>query len=98
MGRTRQGYRALLIEEGLWYNGRARLALYGLLLRIFKRLTPRLLRILIPGYNPRSVADPAWAVSWWSQYGHDGNNLAELDMARIAENTPMARAPETAFQ
>ena len=97
MGRARQGYRALLIEDGLWSNWRSRLALYRLLLRIFGRLTPRLLRILKPGYDPRAVPDPAWAVSWWKLYGDSGTNLGELDMTRIGEMSPVARAAETAF-
>lgn len=98
MGRTRQGYRALLIEDGLWSNWRSRLALYRLLLRIFGRLTPRLLRVLMPGYDPRSVADPAWAVSWCRQYGNGAKDLGELDMTRIAEPSPVARSAEAAFQ
>jgi predicted metal-dependent hydrolase len=89
MGRARQGYRAMLIEDGLWSGWRSRLALYRLLLRIFGRLTPRLLRVLMPGYNPRSVPDPAWAVSWWKQYGDAGMDLSKLDMTRIAEAVPV---------
>ncbi|MBC7519586.1 MAG: metal-dependent hydrolase [Sandarakinorhabdus sp.] len=92
MARARQGYKALLAEDGLWSNWRSRLALYRLLLRIFGRLTPRLLRIMTPGYDPRRVADPAWAVSWWRQYGDGQKGLAELDMTRIGEALPVARA------
>ncbi|MFZ4690310.1 MAG: metal-dependent hydrolase [Polymorphobacter sp.] len=92
MARARQGYARMMIEDGLWANWRERLALYRLLLRMFRRLTPRLLRILVPGYDPRRVADPAWAVAWWQQY-HDGaRNLAELDMARIGEAAPVSAA------
>ena len=98
MARARQGYRALLIEDGLWSNWRSRLALYCLLLRIFGRLTPRLLRILKPGYDPRSVPDPAWAISWWQQYAHGAKDLGELDMTKIGEPAPVARTPEGAFQ
>lgn len=103
MARTRQGYRALLTEDGLWSGWRSRLALYRLLLRIFGRLTPRLLRIMTPGYDPRSVADPAWAVAWWRGYGSgDGGQgdggLSELDMARLGEPSPVARAFQGAAQ
>ena len=98
MARTRQGYRALLTEDGLWQDWRSRLALYRLLLRMFGRLTPRLLRILKPGYDPRSVPDPAWAVSWWQQYAQGAKDLGELDMAKIGEPAPVARTPEGAFQ
>lgn len=90
MGRTRQGYRALMIEDGMWADWRSRLALYAVLLRIFARLTPRFLRILMPGYDPRHVADPAWAVSWWARYGAAGPDFATLDMARIAGPEPVA--------
>jgi uncharacterized protein len=68
MGRTRQGYRALMIEDGLWHDWRSRLALYGLLLRIFRRLAPGLLRVMLPGYDPRQVADPEWVVNWWARH------------------------------
>lgn len=90
MARTQRGYRALMIEDGMWSDWRSRLALYGLLLRIFGRLTPRLLRILTPGYDPRQVADPAWAVSWWAQYGEAGSDFGTLDMRRIADPMPVA--------
>ena len=94
MGRTRQGYRAMMIEDGLWSNWRSRLSLYAVLLRIFAQLTPRVLRILVPGYDPRRVADPAWAVAWWQQHA-DGGNLGELDMTQIGAAAPVA-APAVA--
>jgi predicted metal-dependent hydrolase len=90
MARTRQGYRALMIEDGMWRNWRSRLALYALLLRIFARLAPRFARILMPGYNPRHVADPAWAQSWWARYGEGGPEFATLDMGQIAGPDPVA--------
>lgn len=88
MARARLGYRALMIEDGMWSDWRSRLALYGLLLRIFARLTPRLLRILAPGYDPRQVPDPDWAVAWWQRHGEA--DLGLLDMARIADPAPVA--------
>ena len=92
MGRTRQGYRALLIEDGLWRTWRSRLALYRLLLRIFARLTPRLLRILRPSYDPREVADPAWADAWRRQHAAGEDRLGDLDMSRLRDAVPAARA------
>lgn len=97
MGRTRQGYRAMMIEDGMWSNWRARLALYRLLLRIFGRLLPRLLRVMLPGYDPRHVPDPVWAEAWWRQYGDGAPDLGALDMARIAEPAPVARPVEAAI-
>ncbi len=90
MTRTRQGYRALMIEDGMWRDWRSRLALYALLLRIFVQLAPRFLRILMPGYDPRQVADPAWARSWWARYGETGPEFAMLDMRHIAGTEPVA--------
>jgi predicted metal-dependent hydrolase len=90
MAHTRQGYAALLAEDGLWADWRQRLALYQLLGRIFARLLPRLLRIMVPGYDPRRVADPPWAVAWWQQFAGGSVNMAELDMARIGEARPVA--------
>jgi predicted metal-dependent hydrolase len=92
MARTRQGYAAMMAEDGLWANWRQRLALYRLLLRIGGRLLPRLLRIMVPGYDPRRVADPAWVVAWWQQFAAGDGNMAELDMARIGEARPVAAA------
>lgn len=92
MSRTRQGYGAMLAEDGLWNDWRSRLAMYRLLLRMFRRITPRFLRILKPSYDPRQVADPAWAVAWWRQFGDGEQGMAQLDMARIAEAEPVAGA------
>jgi predicted metal-dependent hydrolase len=89
MGRTRQGYRALLIEDGLWRNWRSRLALYRLLLRMFARMTPGLLRILMPGYDPRQVPDPDWAVAWWQGHADGATGLGELDMKQIGAPAPV---------
>jgi hypothetical protein len=90
MRRTRMGYRALMIEDGLWSNWRSRLALYGLLLRMFAQMTPGLLRILLPGYDPRHVADPEWVTAWWQQHADGSADLTRLDMARLGETVPVA--------
>ena len=92
MGRTRQGYRALLIEDGLWSRWRSRLALYRMLVRIFARLTPRLMRILKPSYDPQEVADPAWADAWRRQHGNGDDRLGDLDMSRLGDAVPVSRA------
>ena len=91
MARTRQGYGAMLAEDGLWHDWRSRLAMYRLLLRIFGRLTPRFLRILTPGYDPRQVADPAWAMAWWRKFGDGETGMTTLDMARLHEAEPVAK-------
>ncbi len=92
MGRTRQGYRALLLEDGLWRSWSSRLALWRLLGRIFARLIPRLLRILAPRYNPKDVPDPAWADAWRRGHGAGDDRLGELDMSRLADAVPVSRA------
>ncbi len=92
MGRTCQGYRAMLMEDGLWTSWRSRWALWRLLGRIFVRLTPRLLRILKPSYDPREVVDPAWADAWRHQHAAGDAQLGDLDMSRLAEAGPVARA------
>lgn len=92
MARTRQGYRALLIEDGLWSNWRSRLALYVVLGRIFSRMTPRVLRILKPSYDPRQVSDPDWAIAWWRKHDSGDADLGHLDMSRLAESVPIACA------
>lgn len=90
MARTRQGYVALLKEDGYWGNWRSRLRLYRLLLRIFRRVTPRLLAVLKPGYNPRDVADPAWATAWKAAYHGGDEGLGDLDMKRLGETAPVS--------
>lgn len=92
MARTRQGYRAMLIEDGLWFTFASRLALYRLLTRIFWRLTPRILRILKPSYDPREVPDPAWVQDWWRQHAEGRDTLGQLDVMKLANPTPIVRA------
>ena len=92
MARTRQAYRALLIEDGLWFTWRSRLALYRLLTRMFARILPRMLHILRPNYDPREVPDPHWVQEWWRQHREGSDALGELDMNRLGEPTPITSA------
>lgn len=92
MARTRQGYAALLHQDGLWWNWRSRLATWRLLARIFLRLTPRFLAILRPGYDPRQVPDPDWALAWWRQFGEGEKGLATLDTSRLTDPAPTCLA------
>ncbi len=91
MARTRQGYKALLVEDGLWYKVRSRLAVYQALTKIFRRLIPRMLRILWPGYDPREVADPAWALAWRDQHQNGAAGLGDLDTLRLDSHIPVQR-------
>ncbi len=91
MARTRQAYRAMLIEDGSWYSWRSRLALYRVLARVFRKLTPRLLRILKPSYDPREVPDPPWVTAWWRMHHDGGDALGELDTSRLAAPAPIPR-------
>ncbi len=88
MARTRKGYRALLIEDGLWRSWRSRIALAAMLGRIALRLGPRMLRVLRPGYNPRQVKDPAWAIAWRRRHAEEADMSGTLDMRRIADPVP----------
>ena len=92
MARTRSGYKRLLQEDGLWHDLRSRLALAGMLLRIFGNLGPRLLRIMRPGYNPREVVDPQWMHDWAALHDAGAAGVAQIDTARLAEAQPMALA------
>lgn len=92
--RAWQGYRALLIEDGRWFNIRNRLVVYGLLARMFSRLVPKLLRILKPGYDPRQVKDPSWVTAWWRMHQEGRSGLGALDTTRLNEAEPVtAKAP-----
>ena len=90
MWRTRGGYQALLKEDGLWRSARSRVALGLLLLRIFATLTPKMLRILMPFYNPRQVKDPAWALSWARLFKADNDGAGRLDTTRLDAPEPVA--------
>lgn len=92
MARTRQGYRAMLIEDGLWFTWSSRLRLYALLARIFARLLPRMVRILKPSYDPREVPDPEWVRHWWRMHSEGTDTLGDLDMTRLAEPVPVTKA------
>lgn len=85
---TRWAYQALLKEDGLWRNWRSRVALGLLIGRIFRKLIPKVLRILVPGYNPRQVRDPSWATDWAKLYARDRSSL-RLDTARLDASHPV---------
>tara|TARA_A100000171_G_scaffold48536_1_gene56130 strand:- start:407 stop:1279 length:873 start_codon:yes stop_codon:yes gene_type:complete len=87
--RTGQGYRALLKEDGLWRNFKSRWRLAKILTRIFARLTPKLLRILAPGYHPSKVKDPDWAVAWATLYHDMPERVAALDTHRLHAPYPV---------
>ena len=86
---TRHGYRTLLREDGLWHDLRSRLRLAGLLLRIFRKLTPRLLRILVPGYTPRRVPDPDWVLAWAALFSADQDAAGRLDTDQLRRPAPV---------
>jgi len=88
---TRGNYQALLKEDGLWHNWRSRITLLLLIGRIFRKITPRLLRILVPGYNPRQVADPPWALLWTKLFARDRSAL-RLDTRRLNASEPIPLA------
>lgn len=85
---TRGNYQALLKEDGLWRKLRSRMALLLIIGRIFRKLTPKLLRILVPGYNPRQVGDPGWALSWARLFEADRSAL-RLDTTRLDAPDPV---------
>lgn len=92
---TRGGYKALLKEDGLWRNVRSRLTLMGMIARIFVKLAPKLARVLMPGYNPRQVRDPDWALAWARLFARDASAPGRLDTDRLAAPHPTALAPTT---
>ncbi|MFP6806395.1 MAG: metal-dependent hydrolase [Pseudomonadales bacterium] len=92
MSRTGQGYRQLLKEDGLWSSFASRLKLMKLLVRIFSKLLPGVLRICMPGYRPASVKDPEWASDWAEIFEHDPDQVAQLDTNRFDSNIPIPLA------
>lgn len=88
--RTRTGYQALLKADGLWSDWRSRLALARVLIRILRKLTPRLLRVLLPGYHPAKIADPVWLQHWAALHVADKAAPARLDTQRLSEARPVS--------
>ncbi len=87
--RTGQGYRAFLKEDGLWRDLKSRWRLAKLLVRIFAKLTPKLLRILAPRYHPSQIKDPAWGLAWAALYHDAPERVAALDTNRLTEPLPV---------
>jgi uncharacterized protein len=90
MLRTRQGYKALLREDKLWQAGASRWALAKVLIRIFRSLIPKLLRILKPGYHPSQITDPTWGQEWAQLFGNSPEGAANLDTTQLHQNSPVA--------
>lgn len=88
--RTRAGYQRLLKAEGLWRNWRSRLALGRVLIRVLSILAARFVLILVPGYHPNKIADPAWMVKWVALHQSDANATARLDTSRLHEADPVS--------
>jgi predicted metal-dependent hydrolase len=87
--RTRQGYQALLKEDGLWRSGASRWALAKVLCRVLASIAPKWLRILKPGYNPRQVADQQWGLDWARAFGDSPNGVAHLDTTQLSAEQPV---------
>lgn len=90
--RTWQAYRQLLIEDGRWSSLKNRLTLYGLLARMFRKLLPRLARILKPSYDPRQVEDPSWVKQWWRMHREGTAGMGEIDTTRLSAPAPVPLA------
>jgi predicted metal-dependent hydrolase len=90
--RTGQGYRALLKEDGLWQDRASRWQLAKLLLRIFRKLIPRWLRIFSPWYHPSKIRDPDWGKAWSLLYDDNPQSSAALDTKRFSDAVPVTIA------
>jgi len=91
--RTRQGYRALLREDGLLKSVQSHWALTKVLWRVLSNIAPKWLRIFKPGYHPRQVADPDWALAWAGLFSQNPQGAAQLDTTQLAATQPVARQP-----
>ncbi len=96
MYRTRQSYRKLLIEDGLWKNFQSRKKLAKVLVRIFGNLLPRFLKICRPGYHPAQIADPKWALHWADLYKQNPNHATQLDTHQFNSDLPIPLPSEAA--
>jgi hypothetical protein len=69
------------------------MALYALLGRMFRKLLPRLARVLMPSYDPRHVEDPAWVKEWWRLHRQGTEGLDALDTKQLG--APIPRPAQT---
>jgi len=81
--RTRQAYVALLRVDGRWGRLRTRLALKGVMARLFAGMAPVLLESLSPWHDPARVADPPWMREWIALFERGETGLARLDTQRM---------------
>ena len=85
LSRTREAYRALLRQDGLWGTWLTRLRLKLVMLRLFAYVTPWILEALSPWHDPARFSDPAWARDWIRLYAAGEPGLLRLDTSRIGE-------------
>jgi len=88
--RMGQGYRALLREDGLWWNLKSRWRMARLLGRIMKNILPKWFRIWRPSYHPSQVPDPEWGLAWAQLFDDAPQGAASLDTSRLGEPLPIA--------
>ena len=65
---TRRGYISMLKKDGLWNRFSSRLKVYAMVLRFIRKVSPAMLRAVLPNYHPAKVRDPKWVDQWVNTY------------------------------
>ena len=77
---SQRGYKAMLIQDGLWSKFGSRMKLWAMLARFFLNVSPAMLRAALPWHHPDQVSDPLWVQQWAQSYSTiDDDHLPILD-------------------
>ena len=90
---TRRSYVALLRRDRRWNNLHGRLKVWLWAARFFFGAGPALLKALVPGHDPRSMANPAWVDQWIAGYAKLGSAGVRKDMPLIDTSSPTMPVP-----
>jgi len=75
---SRKGYKRMLKRDGLWAKLSSRMRLYKMVAQFFIKVSPAMLRSLVPGYHPSKINDPNWISHWTKAYADLPENIIPL--------------------
>lgn len=75
---SRKGYISMLKKDGLWRRFGSRIKLWGLVAQFFLKVSPAMLRSMLPGYHPSKVSDPDWVNQWMQAYANQPQGTIPL--------------------
>jgi uncharacterized protein len=90
---TRHSYRALLKQDGRWNSVQGRLKIWLWAVRFLIGAGPALLKALLPGHDPRSIANPEWVDQWMTGYARLETANGRKEMPLIDTSSKMMPVP-----